>query len=206
MLLMMLKKYADKIVFAIFVLQITLIYKLIQVYFPTGHVFNMPFIDNNVPFLSVFAVPYLLYVAVLILPFAMTFKNKKHMLALSSSFLFSSLVCNIFYVLFPIIVIMPEILTSTIFNRLVLFIYSIDGVTNCFPSEHVTFSILSNLCMVNIRKKIAYYMIPATALVVIATLFIKQHYVPDVLAGMVLAFLSFLVFKKIMQKIAKISF
>ena len=203
---MMLKKYADKIVFAIFVLQITLVYKLIQAYFPTGYVFNMPFIDNNVPFLSVFAVPYLLYVAVLILPFAMTFKNKKHMLALSSSFLFASLVCNIFYVLFPTMVIRPEVLPSTIFNRLVLFIYSIDGVTNCFPSEHVTFSILSNLCMVNIRKKIAYYMIPATALVVIATLFIKQHYVPDVLAGMVLAFLSFLVFKKIMQKIAKISF
>jgi membrane-associated phospholipid phosphatase len=191
------KKYLDKIVFVLFILQITIIYKLIQAYFLPGSIFKIGFIDDNIPFISVFVIPYLLYVVVLFLPFFLTFKNKKQFLAVSSAFLFASLVCNIIYVLFPTMVVRPDLLATNIFNRLVLFVYSIDGVLNCFPSEHVTFSVLANLILLKINKKLAYYLIPLTVLIVLATLFIKQHYVPDIFAGIALAFLSYLVYKKV---------
>lgn len=192
------KKYKGKIIFILFLLQITLFYKLIQIYFPAGYIFKIPFIDDKIPFLSIFVIPYLLYVFVLFFPFVITFKNKKHFLAVSAAFLFASVVCNIIYVLFPTMVIRPEVLPSTMLNKLVLFVYTIDGVVNCIPSGHVAFSVLSNLCLTRINKKFAGYMLPVTVLIVFSTLFIKQHYVPDIFAGLLLAFLSFLIFKKVL--------
>ncbi len=172
---------------------------LIQAYFLPGNIFKIPFIDDNIPFISIFVIPYLLYVVVLFLPFVLSYKNKKQFLAVSSAFLFASLICNIIFVLFPTMVVRPEVLATNIFNRLVLFVYSIDGVLNCFPSEHVTFSVLANLILFKIKKKYAYYLIPLTVLIVLSTLFIKQHYIPDIFAGIALAFLSFWVFKKVVE-------
>jgi membrane-associated phospholipid phosphatase len=191
------KKYLDKIVFVVFLLQITLIYKLIQIYVPSGSIFKIPFIDDNIPFISVFVIPYLLYVVVLLLPFVLTFRNKKQFLAVSTAFLFASVMCNIIFVLFPTMVIRPEVLAINILNKSVLFVYTVDGVLNCFPSEHVTFSVLANLCLLKINKKLAYYLIPLTILIIFSTLFIKQHYFPDILGGIVLAFLGYLIFKKV---------
>jgi membrane-associated phospholipid phosphatase len=191
--------YKDKIIFVLFFLQVTLFYNLIQTYFPTGHIFKIPLIDEAIPFLSVFVIPYLLFIFVLFLPFAMAFRDKKRFLALSASFLFASVVCNIVYVLFQTTALRPEVLPSTIFDELVLFVYAIDKPLNLFPSGHVTFSVLSTLCLTRINKKLAYAILPVTILIVLSTLFIKQHYVPDVLGGLALAFLSFQIFRKTQQ-------
>jgi len=193
------KRYKDKIVFIIFLLQITLFYKLIQMHIQTGYIFKISFIDDKIPFIPLFVMPYLLYAVVLLLPFILTFRNKKYFFASSAAFLFASLVCNFFFVLFPTMTIRPEIAPSDIFNKLVLWVYAIDGVTNLFPSEHVAFSVLSNLCLTKINKRIAYYLIPITGLIVFSTVFIKQHYIPDILGGLVLAFASFLIFKRIIR-------
>ena len=101
--------------------------------------------------------------------------------------------------IFPTAIVRPEVLATNIFNRLVLFIYSIDGILNCFPSEHVTFSVLANLVLLKINKKLAYYLIPLTVLIVLATVFIGQHFVPDIFAGLVLAYVSYLVYKKVLK-------
>lgn len=188
--------YKDRIIFVLFFLQLTLFYSLIQAYFPTGHVFRIPSIDGAIPLLPVFVVPYLLFYFVMFLPFAMTFRDRKRFLALSASFLFASVVCNIIFVLFQTTALRPEIVPSTIFDNLVLFVYAIDKPLNLFPSGHVTFSVLSTLCLTRINKKLAYVILPVTILIVLSTLFIKQHYVPDVLGGLVLAFLSFQIFRK----------
>ncbi len=187
----------NKIIFVIFVLQMTLFYKIIQNYLPGGQIFKIPIIDDHIPFLAVFVIPYFLFAVVLFLPFLMTFKDNKKFLAVSVTFLAAAIVCNIIYVLFQTTVTRPEILPSSIFQKLIIFIYSIDDPVNLFPSGHVTFSVLSNLCIYKINKKIALWLIPITILIVSSTLFIKQHHTPDILAGLALAILCYkLVFKK----------
>lgn len=196
---MLWNKYKDKIIFILFILQITLFYKLIQIYFPIGHIFKISFIDENIPFFAPFIIPYFLFPIIMLLPFVLVFKNKKIFIALSLTFLFASALCNIIYILFQTTILRPEILSSTIFNKITLFIYSIDKPLNLFPSGHVTFTVLSNLCLLKINKKIAYIIFPITILIILSTLFIKQHYIPDVFGGLILAFLSYqLIFKKML--------
>jgi len=191
------RKYRSIILFALFILNITLFYKIIQIYFPAGNIFKLG-LEDNIPFIPLFIIPYLFFLLVLFLPFLISIKNKKQFLAVSVSFLFASIICNIIYMLFQTTIIRPEIISSTILNKLVLFVYSIDSPLNLFPSGHVTFSALSTLCLFKINKKLAYIILPITILVILSTLFIKQHHIPDVLAGLVLAFISYqFIFKKI---------
>ncbi|MBU1704688.1 MAG: phosphatase PAP2 family protein [Nanoarchaeota archaeon] len=186
----------EKIIFILFILQITVVYKLIQIYFSQGIIFKTV-LDDKIPFIPEFVIPYLLFIIVLSLPFILTLKNKKDFLAISRLFLIVSAVCNLTYIFFQTTIIRPEIISSTIFDRLVLFVYSIDSPLNLFPSEHVTFSVLSTLCLFKINRKLAYIILPFTALIVISTLFIKQHHIPDVLAGLMLAFLGYwFIFKR----------
>lgn len=194
----------DKIVFVLFVLQMTVVYKTIQEYAPTGRVFKIAVLDNNIPFLPIFVIPYFLFAVVLFLPFVLAIKDRKKFWSLSITFFVTATVCNLIYILFQTTAIRPEILASSIFDKLILCIYNIDRPVNLFPSGHVTFSVLSNLCLIKINRKAALVFIPITMLIILSTLFIKQHYTPDVIAGIILALLSYqLVFKKILvQKIS----
>ena len=84
-----------------------------------------------------------------------------------------------------------------IFDKLVLFIYSVDTAQNSFPSEHVTFTVLANLCLMRMSRKFALLLLPLTCLIVISTVLIKQHYLPDIIGGIGLAWLVFhYIFKK----------
>ena len=147
--------------------------------------------------MSGFVIPYFLFFVVLILPFILTLKNKKKFLATSTSFLSVSVICSLIYAFFQTTIIRPEIISSNIFEKLVLFVYSIDAPLNLFPSGHVTFSVLATLCLLKINKKIGYIVLPFTILIVLSTLFIKQHHIPDVIAGLVLAYIGYrFIFKK----------
>lgn len=189
-------KYGGFIVFILFILQITVVYELIQMFFIKGVIFKTA-LDDVIPFFSPFVIFYFLIIIILFLPFIMTFKNKKMFLALSTAFFFVSFICNIIYIFFQTTITRPDIIPSTIFDKLVLFIYSVDSPLNLFPSGHVTFSVLSTLCLFKINKKVAFVVLPFTILLILSTLFIKQHNIPDVLAGAILAYLGYkFIFKK----------
>jgi len=190
------KKHKGGIIFILFILQITFFYKLIQIYSQNGIFLNTT-LDNKIPFLSTFVIFYLLFFVLLFLPFILNFKDKKKFLALSATFFFVSIICNLFYVFFQTTVIRPEIIVSTIFDKLVLFIYSIDKSLNCFPSMHVTFSALSTLCLLKLNKKAGQIILPLAILIVFSTLLIKQHVILDVIGGLVLALLGYyFIFRK----------
>lgn len=193
------KKYNGLIVFILFLIQILVLYKLIQAYVPDGVIFKTAW-DDKIPFLSGFVIPYFLFFIVLFLPFILACKKKKIFLALSTSYFFVATVCSLVYVFFQTTINRPEIVSSTIFNKLILFIYSIDEPLNLFPSGHVTFSVLATLCLFKINKKIGYIVLPITVLIVLSTLFVKQHHIPDVLAGLVLAYVGYrFIFRKMIK-------
>ncbi len=70
-------------------------------------------------------------------------------------------------------------------------IYSSDTKYNCFPSLHVAQCYLAALICSRVHRGVGAAAIVWASLVALSTLFTKQHYVLDVLAGMVLAYLAY---------------
>ncbi len=78
-------------------------------------------------------------------------------------------------------------------------LYGADPPFNCFPSLHVAHSFVSGLACFRIHRGVGRTAILAAALVGLSTLFTKQHYVADVIAGAALALLAYAIFRLHMQ-------
>jgi membrane-associated phospholipid phosphatase len=70
------------------------------------------------------------------------------------------------------------------------FLYDADPPYNCFPSLHVAHSFVSALACSRVNRPLGRFGLGCAALVAISTVFIKQHYVADVIAGILLAVLA----------------
>lgn len=73
-------------------------------------------------------------------------------------------------------------------------LYSSDPPYNCFPSLHVAHSFVSALASYRVNRVLGVLATICAALVALSTLFTKQHYVVDVIAGVVLAFVAYVTF------------
>lgn len=74
------------------------------------------------------------------------------------------------------------------------FLYSADPPYNCFPSLHVAHSFVSALTSYRVHRGVGIAAGICALLVGVSTLFTKQHYVLDVIAGIFLAYLAHVVF------------
>jgi membrane-associated phospholipid phosphatase len=74
------------------------------------------------------------------------------------------------------------------------FLYGADPPYNCFPSLHVAHSFVSGLACYRVHRTLGFVAISCAALVAISTLFTKQHYVADLIAGILLALAAYGVF------------
>ena len=102
----------------------------------------------------------------------------------------SRIVCGLFYFGLPTTNVRPEIIGSGFAEHLLRWVYAIDQPANLFPSIHC---MASWFCFIGVRadRRIPLWYKAfncAFALAVCAsTLFLKQHCIPDVLAGPALA-------------------
>jgi membrane-associated phospholipid phosphatase len=74
------------------------------------------------------------------------------------------------------------------------FLYAADPPFNCFPSLHVAHASVSALTCYRLHRPVGSVAIACAALVAISTLFTKQHYVVDVIAGGLLATAAYVLF------------
>lgn len=74
------------------------------------------------------------------------------------------------------------------------FLYSADPPYNCFPSLHVAHSFVSAAACYRVHRGVGIAAGGCAALVGLSTLFTKQHYVLDVVAGVLLAGAAIVVF------------
>ena len=70
-------------------------------------------------------------------------------------------------------------------------LYSSDPPYNCFPSLHVAHSFVSALACSRVHGRLGTIAVVSATLVALSTLLTKQHYVLDVVAGGVLAFVAY---------------
>jgi membrane-associated phospholipid phosphatase len=73
-------------------------------------------------------------------------------------------------------------------------LYSADPPHNCFPSLHVAHSFVSALACSRVHRRLGIVAMISATLVAFSTLFTKQHYVLDVVAGVFLAFVAYGIF------------
>jgi membrane-associated phospholipid phosphatase len=147
-------------------------------------------IDQAVPFLSVFIIPYILwygYIFCYLVYFC--FKDTKVYFKTLIIIVVAELICFVIYFFFQTTVPRPTIAGDNIFNNLVLWIYSKDRPFNCFPSIHVLTTFLIMLASLHIKNKhlLNNLMIHVLgSLIIISTLFVKQHVIFDMIGSMFL--------------------
>lgn len=156
-------------------------------------------LDDKIPFVSFFVVPYILwffYVA-----FAIVYTGIHSKYDFFRLIIFLGLGMSIAYTLYMIFPnaqnLRPEITQTDVFSRIVKFIYATDTPTNVCPSVHVinTLAVNAALNHSNAFTKIRFsYFInhTLTILIFMSTVFIKQHSVLDIFAGIIVGAVLYL--------------
>ena len=73
-------------------------------------------------------------------------------------------------------------------------LYGSDHPYNCFPSLHVAHSFVSALSTYRVNRHLGIFASVCAFFVGLSTLFTRQHYILDVVAGIFLAFVAYAVF------------
>tara|TARA_R110000824_G_scaffold150209_8_gene320772 strand:+ start:3206 stop:3832 length:627 start_codon:yes stop_codon:yes gene_type:complete len=113
-----------------------------------------------------------------------------------TAFLVATIVLSLCYIFFPSFYPRPPLQPETISESLLVLTRSVDGAHNTFPSGHVTFAWLLFFSMglstqAHKSRWTRHVYFFWAALISISTLVLKQHYILDVFAGIILAAASF---------------
>ncbi len=159
------------------------------------------FIDDYIPFCEIFVIPYFLwfiYVAVTVMFFFFTDRDDYYR---TCAFLFTGMtVFLIISTLFPNghdlrLTQMPR---DNIFTHMVEGLWATDTSTNLWPSIHVYnslgahFAIMRSERLAN-KKGIRIGSLVLCVSIILSTMFIKQHSVFDVITGIIMALIMYLV-------------
>ena len=162
-------------------------------------------LDDKIPFLEIFVIPYFgwfLYCAFFFFFFLARydledfFKNAAFFFLGMTLFLIISSLCPNIQYLRPAV--MPR---DNIFTDMVAQLYRTDTPTNLWPSIHVYNSIGTHMAIANSKcfgknKKFRIASFIFCTLIILSTMFIKQHSIIDVLGGILFAILANLVVYK----------
>jgi len=166
-------------------------------------------LDDMIPIVSVFIIPYIWsYIYWAMGPMVVSKCKKDHFADFMAAILVACAAGMIVLAFFPTymdrvaegLFAVPE--NPTVFDKLRMFWYSLDGsemAYNLLPSFHC---LNSTLCYLGVagRKEIPswyrIYSLVVTILIYASTLCVKQHYVPDVVTGILLAVIAFAICKK----------
>ncbi len=152
-------------------------------------------LDNEIPFIEIFIIPYFLWFAYVAVAVAIAFLTDKEQYFKSIAFLFIGMtVFLIISTLWPNAQnLRPRIMPrDNIFTRMVSYLYSIDTPTNLWPSIHVYNSIGAYLCIAKCKatkdkKWICNLSLILSILIILSTMFLKQHSTFDVMTAFLMA-------------------
>jgi membrane-associated phospholipid phosphatase len=162
-------------------------------------------IDKAIPFMPEHVWIYHTLLPAIVVTMTYLVKQEKVFFNVFWSAMICALILNISYVLFPAFYPRPDIVPSTLSELLVSITHQIDGAHNTFPSGHVTFSVILSLGVFHARTSLSMPGIKMLYLlwtlgIMMSTLTLKQHFIVDVAAGAVLATISFMLVKNIINK------
>jgi membrane-associated phospholipid phosphatase len=104
----------------------------------------------------------------------------------------------VFFVFFPVAI--PQAwrehpLDHGMSGQLLQIVRRLDAPSNCFPSMHVSVATLTALHLVRICPATGPWIAAFPILVAVSAVYVKQHFVSDLLPGALLGWLSFRAFE-----------
>jgi membrane-associated phospholipid phosphatase len=75
--------------------------------------------------------------------------------------------------------------------------------TGAFPSSHVGITVILLIILFKNSRRWFYYLLPVSILLFMATVYIKAHYVVDVIAGFIVSFLFFYLLTFLYKRLSK---
>ena len=165
-------------------------------------------IDNLIPLLTIFIVPYILaYVYWIIAPVCASIVNIKHLLNIILAYIIINIIAFIIFLIYPTYINRIE---ENIYNEnpndffgwLSKIIYDSDGKEkgyNLFPSMHCMTTTICFFATFRKKEIPLWYRICSfiiAILICLSTVFVKQHYIIDSLVGILIAISVWLIINK----------
>ena len=161
-------------------------------------------IDDYIPFCEYFIIPYLLWFVYVFATLALLFFDLKHLenyYQTIATLIIGMTASLLIYTLFPNAQNMrpTQFTHDNIFTQVISMLYATDTDTNVLPSIHVFNSLAVHMSLTNCEalrdhKGVRYGSLVLTLLIIMSTMFLKQHSVIDVCCGATLALFGYLFF------------
>ncbi len=187
----------NRICFMISIPFVSIIHVMLNTYRQNVHILKTV-IDDMIPFKQAFVLPYIywfFFVFAILLYFAVV--DYRSYFRLLMSIIAGMFICFIIYYFYPTTVPRPRVTGNDFLSGLVRnVIYKKDNPFNCFPSIHVLNSMLVTMffCRFNKNLLLRGWAILSCVSICLSTLFIKQHYMADVVASILLGTIMYLLF------------
>jgi membrane-associated phospholipid phosphatase len=146
-------------------------------------------LDDALPVVRPFVIPYvslnpLVYLTLIIFLLFRTRVFQSACLAMITAWFVSYL----FYFFLQTEVIRPVLTGTDPYTRMIRDVYAGDNPFNDFPSLHTSISTILAIHWFQLDRRLGILAAIWTALIVASTVLIKQHYVADLIGGLLLAF------------------
>lgn len=191
-----------------FIILNTFVYDWTGQLYPAGSGYRLDWVfgglDNAIPFVPQMAIfyIYLFYPLVILTMLYFAFVDYKKGYALGWSLVAINAIAVLIYIIFPVSTYWyrQDLLANPIVNNFwanqVYAVFANDTSFNCFPSLHAAVSTIcfyawfrySKIKPSIATKAVAIGVFIIAAGVILSTLFVKQHYIVDEIAGIVLAY------------------
>lgn len=176
------------------ILKIIIVISSMLLYIPVNRLISGGYnlktdIDNFIPLLPLFVIPYLfglIFWIFTILKINLS-KDERLIKEFNLMLIIASIVSVAIYILIPTFVTRPVVTGTDIFSDILRFIYSNDQVYNAAPSGHTFYTIL---CFVGLNRLVPgkkYLWGILSILIIISTVLTKQHNFLDIVIGIVFA-------------------
>lgn len=184
----------------------SVLYFLVQFAVTHSYSFMTP-LDRIIPFVPEFIWIYHTLIPAIIVTTIFSMERRDVFFNTIVALSLAVVILSVCHVLFPSFYPRQEIEVGCISSWLVNVTRAVDAACNTFPSGHVTFSWILYLSIrdANCIKRTKWlgltYLLWAV-MIALSTVFLKQHYVFDVLSGLILARLCVAMAKKIRRRIS----
>lgn len=157
-----------------------------------GIVFKTPF-DDFIPLWPIWALPYQICIIGWVVSLTWgTIKMDRDMFrAFVIGALTIMLTSYVIYLLFPTYVQRPILAGHTWDIEMIRCIYGVDQPYNAFPSSHTYMVIFVSLFWWRWYPRYGWLWLGISVIVLLSTLFTRQHYLPDLVGGCVLAWAGY---------------
>ena len=152
-----------------------------------NYIYTETVLDNYIPFLPIFVIPYILWFAYIVFGFVYFLIYDNEGFYRTTFYIFVGMYLSlIVYLLFPNAQgLRVDLDMSNIFHRLLSIIYSNDTSTNVCPSIHTYNSIMMHITLIQNKKFASNKILNYSSLILIificlSTVFTKQHAILDV--------------------------